>query len=111
MSKIIKHDLASYPKGWIIGKFTPSLIANEDVEISIKKYSAGDREPSHCHKIATEFTVIVSGTVKFNEDEFISGDIIEIPPGMYVEFTAITDVVTVVAKSPSSPGDKYKKIK
>lgn len=47
--------------GWIIGNFDPSLFKTNDVEISIKKYKAGDYDSSHYHKIATEYTVIVDG--------------------------------------------------
>jgi mannose-6-phosphate isomerase-like protein (cupin superfamily) len=94
-------------KGWFIGNFEPSIIKTNDVEVAVKKYSAGDKEDSHFHKIATEITVIVSGTVKMNGAFYESGDIIIIEPGDITDFEAITDVVNTVVKYPGSNNDKY----
>ncbi len=53
-------------KGWFVGNFEPTVIKTNDVEVAVKKYKAGDYEPAHYHKIATEVTVIVSGEVEMN---------------------------------------------
>ena len=60
-----------------------------------------------CHKVATEITVIVSGTACMNGKEYAEGTILRMEPGEYAQFSAVTDVTTVVVKFPSVPGDKY----
>lgn len=61
-----KFNLDNMIAGWFIGNFEPSLFKTNDVEISVKKYKAGDYDSRHYHKIATEYTVIVKGTVEMS---------------------------------------------
>ena len=107
MPKIARLDAMT--KGWFIGNFTPTLFATEAVEVAIKEYPAGFSEEWHYHKIATEFTVIVSGEVAMNGHHYQKGDIIVIPPGEGTDFRALTDVVTTVVKLPGATSDKYTK--
>jgi hypothetical protein len=93
--------------GWFIGNFEPSLYKTNDVEIGIKYYKSGDREGHHHHKIATEFTAIISGKVLMDGQIYESGEIIMIKPNISTNFEAITDTVTVVVKIPGANNDKY----
>lgn len=102
-----KYRLDDMIKGWFIGNFNPSLYLTNNVEIGIKEYKAGDFEGSHYHKIATEFTVVINGTVEMSGKEYINGDIIKINPGIATDFKAITDVTTVVVKIPGANNDKF----
>ena len=99
--------LNDFIKGWIVGHFTPTLIDTENFEVAIKRYKIGDYEESHHHKIATEITVIVEGEVEMNGIKYIKDDIITIQPNESTDFKCITDVVTVVIKTPSANNDKY----
>jgi quercetin dioxygenase-like cupin family protein len=94
-------------KGWFIGDFTPTLWKTKDVEVAFKVYKAGDAEPAHYHKIATEFTVITAGIVVMNGVQYKTGDIVVIEPGEVTDFKAITDVTTTVVKIPGATNDKY----
>ncbi len=94
-------------KGWFIGNFDSSLHKTDEVEIAVKRYKKGDYEPYHYHKIATEFTVIVSGEAQMCDVKYSEGDIVIIYPGESTDFLAATDVVTVVAKIPGANSDKY----
>jgi mannose-6-phosphate isomerase-like protein (cupin superfamily) len=94
-------------KGWFVGDFKPTLHATRDVEVSVKHYRAGDAEAAHYHKIAREFTVIVSGIVRMSGRDFKAGDIIVIEPGEATDFQAVTDAVTTVVKIPGAQNDKY----
>ena len=49
-------------KGWFVGNFEPSLYKTNEVEVAVKRYTVGDKEDAHFHKIATEFTLILNGT-------------------------------------------------
>lgn len=99
--------LQDMKKGWFIGNFTPTLRATNDVEVAVKQYCRGDAEQSHYHKIATEFTVIVSGKVRMNGVEYAQGDIIIMEPGDVTDFEALEDAVNVVVKIPGANDDKY----
>jgi hypothetical protein len=93
--------------GWFVGNFEPSLFKTNEVEIGIKYYKSGDFEGYHHHKIATEFTAIVSGKVLMNGKTYEAGEIITIKPNISTNFEAITDTVTVVVKIPGANNDKY----
>ena len=94
-------------KGWFVGNFEPTALLTQDVEVAVKKYKAGDYEPAHYHKIATEITVIADGEVRMNGVTYSSGDIILIEPNQATDFLAITDVITTVVKFPGAKDDKY----
>lgn len=94
-------------RGWIIGNFEPTCYKTDEVEVAVKGYKKGEKEPLHYHKIATEITVIVNGIVLMNGIEYKTGDIITIEAGESTNFEALTDVVTTVVKVPCVKDDKY----
>lgn len=100
-------SLKDFQKGWIIGGFTPTLFDTQHFEIAVKRYKAGDYEKSHHHKIATEYTVIVSGTVEMNGHQYTEDNIIVMEPGESTDFKCLTDVITTVIKIPGALFDKY----
>ncbi len=102
-----EHQLEDMFKGWFIGNFEPSLYTTNDVEVGVKKYKAGDYEASHHHKIATEFTVVLTGKIEMGGKQYGDGAIVKINPGVSVDFKALTDVTTVVVKIPGINNDKY----
>lgn len=101
--------LDSMVRGWFVGGFEPTLFKTTDVEVAVQHFSAGDCEPSHCHKIATEITVIISGRAKMGGKEVFAGDIVKILPGEYTDFEALEETVTAVVKLPGALNDKYLK--
>ncbi|CAN7184750.1 hypothetical protein LJR225_000478 [Phenylobacterium sp. LjRoot225] len=104
----MKHDrLEGMVKGWFVGDFAPVAIRSEHCEVAIKHYAAGDHEAAHYHAVATELTAIVSGRVRMLGQEWGAGDVLTIEPGEATDFTALTDVVTVVVKLPSAKDDKF----
>ena len=100
-------NLNDFVKGWFIGPFKPSLLDTTLFECAVKRYTAGEQEASHVHRIATEFTIIVEGKVRMNGKVYEKDAILEIPPGEATDFEALTDVVTTVVKVPAVEGDKY----
>jgi quercetin dioxygenase-like cupin family protein len=99
--------LADMVKGWFIGDFSPTLHRTRAVEVAVKNYCAGANEAAHYHKVAIEFTVIMSGEVEMNGRRYAAGDIIVIEPGDITDFRAVTDTVTTVVKIPGAPDDKF----
>jgi hypothetical protein len=102
-----RFELKDFTGGWFVGNFSPSLFETDKFEVAVKSYVAGSLEKRHLHKIATEFTLIVSGKVRMNDQQYEGGDIIKINPGEDTDFEALTDVTTVVVKIPSVKNDKY----
>jgi quercetin dioxygenase-like cupin family protein len=99
--------LETMVKGWFVGDFAPTALKTDVCEVAVKHYHAGDFEALHHHKIGTEVTLIVSGRVRMQDQEWGPGDIIVLEPGEATTFEALTDVVNVVVKTPSAKGDKY----
>jgi len=102
-----KHRLDDMRGGWFVGQFEPSVLKLAACEVAVKRYLAGDHEPSHVHRIAVELTLVISGRVTMNGQSFGEGDIIELAPGESGEFQVLEDAITVVVKSPSVASDKY----
>ncbi|MFY7898847.1 MAG: hypothetical protein ACOVNY_01605 [Chitinophagaceae bacterium] len=101
------HQLENFTKGWFIGDFNPTLFLTNEVEVAVKEYKAGDEEAAHYHAIATEFTLVLNGSVIMNNEEYHHGSIIKIQPGEVTNFKAITNVQTVVVKLPCVKNDKF----
>lgn len=101
------EQLSNMTKGWFAGDFTPAALHTKAAEVAVKTYPAGAYEQKHYHKIATEITVVVSGTVEMNGVQYQQGTIIVIEPGEATDFRAVTDVVNTVVKIPSCTDDKY----
>ena len=95
-------------KGWFVGNFEPTLYSTNDCEVAVKSYDKGDREDTHYHKIATEITVIVSGSVRMNGIVYTAGDIIVMEPNEATDFECLEDgTKNVVVKIPGVNNDKY----
>jgi quercetin dioxygenase-like cupin family protein len=102
-----KFRLEEMTKGWFVGDFEPSVLRTPSAEVGVKRYQAGDREPWHYHKIATEVTLVLEGEVMMNGARHFPADIIRLEPGEGTDFLAVTDATTVVVKMPSVIDDKY----
>lgn len=102
-----KSKLDDFVRGWFVGGFEPTLYKTTDVEVAVQRFKKGEKEVSHCHKIATEITVIISGRARMNEFILEPGSILRIDPGEYTEFEALEDTVTTVVKLPGALNDKY----
>ncbi len=101
------EDLKEMIGGWFVGNFNPSVLQSKEFEVAVKRYQAGDCEERHCHKLATEITLIISGEVRMNDVTYQADDIVILEPGDWTDFTALTDAVNVVVKTPSLTDDKY----
>lgn len=101
------YNLKDFIGGWVVGDFEPAILQTKDFEVAVKRYRAGDRDLRHLHKEADEITIVVSGTVIMNGKHYIANEVVLIKRGEAVEFSASSDAVTCVIKTPSVKGDKY----
>lgn len=102
-----RHALDEMVRGWFVGDFEPTAYRTSEVEVAIKHYLAGDAEDRHVHKVATELTAVVSGSVRMDGRELHAGEILRLDPGEPCDFLALTDATVVAVKLPAVPGDKY----
>ena len=104
---MIYRRLTDMAGGWLVGDFEPTCHRTPACEVAYKHYAAGARERAHVHRVATEITLIASGTVTMNGRTLSAGDIVVIEPGEATDFAALEAATTVVVKMPSVIGDKY----
>lgn len=98
--------IENFAGGWFIGDFSPTLLANPDFEVCLKRFKEGDFEVNHFQKRAKEFTIVVSGLCRMGAITLSPGDILVLEPGEISDFLAIEDSVVIGIKTPSIPGDK-----
>ena len=101
-----RHRIENFSKGWVVGNFSPSLHLNSNFEVGFKTFKAGDTEQAHYQIVATEITIVTSGTIRIGNTTFETGDIIVIHPSEVAGFESITDSSLVCIKFPSVPSDK-----
>jgi quercetin dioxygenase-like cupin family protein len=99
--------LGDMVRGWFVGAFTPAAHTSDACEVAVRHYRAGDREPAHFHKLATEITLVLSGQVRMAGQEWGEGDIVVLEPGEVTDFEALTDAVNIIVKTPAAAGDKF----
>jgi quercetin dioxygenase-like cupin family protein len=98
--------IENYKDGWLIGNFTPAFVRTEDFEVAVKTLAAGATEPAHYQRVATEITVLVSGSCELAGVRMVPGDLVELAPGEVADFVALEDTVLICIKFPSVPNDK-----
>ena len=100
-------ELDQMVRGWFVGPFEPTALHTRDAEVAVKSYRPGESEARHVHRVATEVTVVVSGTVRMDGRELGPGAIVVLEPGEPTDFTALTEATVVAVKTPAVEGDKY----
>lgn len=99
-------NLNQFTKGWVVGDFSPAILESKDIEVGIKRYVAGDKEPNHVHNFVDEYTIVVSGKIKMNDIIYCENEIIIVEKTKPNAFQCLEDAVIVVLKTPSIPSDK-----
>ena len=94
-------------KGWFVGNFSSSILRTDTFEVALKRYHSGDCEQKHVHRVATEITLVVEGTILMNGVSIATGQAIRLDPGEPCAFSAVTDATTIVIKTPSTLNDKF----
>ena len=94
-------------RGWFIGDFEPSLLKTKDFEVGILTHKKGEEWPKHYHKIATEYTVLISGSMTICGELIETGTIFILEPNEIADPVFHEDCTVVVVKTPSVVGDKY----
>ncbi len=101
------HNIEDFTKGWIVGNFDPVVYKNPHVEVAHHFHEKGFVGEKHTHKIGTELTYIVRGSLVASGEKLITGDMFIYYPEEVacVEFLEDTDLIVI--KWPSVADDKY----
>lgn len=99
--------LSDYIRGWIIGNFTPSLIKTKQFEVGILSHTKGEDWPEHYHQVATEYNVLIDGSMTVNGVALNKGDVFVIEKNEISKPIFLEDCTVLVVKIPSVIGDKY----
>lgn len=94
-------------RGWFIGNFEPSLYKTEEFEVAVLTHTKGEKWPAHYHKLATEYNVLLSGSMFCCGQELQTGDIFIIEPNEIADPIFHEDCTIVCVKIPGKPKDKY----
>jgi quercetin dioxygenase-like cupin family protein len=100
-------NLSDTYRGWVIGDFEPSLLRTKEFEVGILKHPKGEIWPPHYHKIATEYNILISGTMRLCGVELVPGNTFILEPGEVADPTFHEDCTIVCIKVPSNTSDKY----
>jgi len=97
-------------RGWFIGNFEPSVLKTTDFEVGLLTHKKGEKWPKHYHIKATEYSLLVSGSMNIGDTLIKPGDIFTLAPYEVADPVFHEDCVIVCVKVPSVPGDKYESV-
>jgi quercetin dioxygenase-like cupin family protein len=99
--------LSNHDRGWIIGDFENSLLRTNEFEVCVRVHPKGEVWPAHTHKIATEYNILISGSMTMCGIELITGDTFIVESNEIADPIFHEDCTIVCVKTPSIPTDKY----
>lgn len=102
-----KFSLSEMKRGWFIGNFFPSVLKTDLFEVGIMNHKKGEEWPKHFHAEATEYNVLLKGSMTVNGQLIKSGDIFILEKNEPCKPIFIENCTIVCVKVPSIPGDKY----
>ena len=101
------YNIDDFKKGWFIGNFEPSIFKNPFFEVAHHFHPAGFEGELHTHKVATEVTYIVRGSLTASKKKLKARDMFVYHPNEIADVIFHEDTDLIVIKWPSVPNDKY----
>jgi mannose-6-phosphate isomerase-like protein (cupin superfamily) len=99
--------ISDFKGGWFIGNFEPTLLKNAGFEASIKLHKKGEHWPTHYHKIATEYNVVVVGRMTIQNQSLEAGNVFVLHPYEIADPVFHEDTIIVCIKHPGAANDKF----
>lgn len=100
-------NISDFKGGWFIGNFEPSLLKNAGFEASVKLHKKGEHWPTHYHKIATEYNVIIVGRMTIQNKTLEAGSVFILYPFEIADPVFHEDTIIVCIKHPGANNDKF----
>ena len=100
--------------GWWMGNFRPSVLQTTLFEVGYKCHKKGEDWPTHYQEEATEYNLLLHGTMVMTNGKqmrgyhriLTPGDIFIVEPGEITKPRFLEAVEVMVVKVPSIPSDK-----
>jgi len=102
----VRNNLSDMTRGWFIGDFIPSVLQTKDFEVGFLSHKKDETWPVHIHEHSTEINVLISGSMKINEDLIKPKEIFIFYPGMIAAPKFLENCEILCVKFPSLPRDK-----
>jgi quercetin dioxygenase-like cupin family protein len=102
-----KAKLSDMWRGWFIGDFEPSVLKTSDFEVGVLTHKKDEVWPEHYHKVATEYNVLLEGSMTIQGELIEPGDIFIFEPNEVADPKFHEDCTVLCVKTPSVKGDKY----
>ena len=96
-----------FTRGWFIGDFTPSIISTQAFEVGNLTHRKGETWGYHYHKEATEYNLLLEGSMILNGRKLEAGTFFINYPNEIACPIFVEDCNVLCVKVPSVPSDKY----
>ena len=100
------YSISDMKAGYFIGDFTPSVLGNCGVELSVKDISKG-RYLCYHREVDTQYIVVLKGEILSNNNRCHTGTIIIWKPFEEVHLYALENSKYLCVKLPGTKGDMY----
>ena len=100
-------QMTDMKRGWFLGNFLPAAYSSKDVEVGILEHKKGEEWSAHVHKRGDEINVLISGYMRINNLDLVTGQVFVIPKGHLTKAVFYEDCKIVCVKLPSDTKDKY----
>ena len=94
-------------RGWFIGNFDPSILKTDLFEVGLLTHKKGEIWPRHYHIIATEYNLLISGSMTICGRTIEPGTIFVLEPNEVADPIFHEDCRVLCVKVPSVKADKY----
>ena len=100
-------EISKMHRGWMIGDFLPSVLKTDVFEVGYLTHKKGEKWAKHYHKVATEYNLLIRGSMKVCDQKIDPGQIFIIEPNEVADPIFYEDCEILCIKTPSLPKDKY----
>lgn len=100
-------EFSKMHKGWFVGDFEPTALKTDQFEIAYHTHKRGEQVTRHTHRVATEYNLLISGSMTICGQQVVGGTIFVLEPGEISDAIFHEDCHIVCIKTPSVKGDKY----
>ena len=91
----------------MIGNFHPSILKTPEFEVGYLLHKKGEKWSKHHHSVATEYNLLIRGSMKVCGSKIMPGQIFIIEPNEIADPVFYEDCEVLCIKTPSIPKDKH----
>ena len=103
---MVVRKINEFERGWFIGNFPKAILQTDQFEVALISCGVGIH-PTHYHKIATEYNVLIEGKLRIADRIINPGDVYVIDKCEVTEQEFLEPSKVLCVKTPSVADDKY----